>query len=236
MLEFRRPEHRLIGAALRALDANLLLYCRCFFGGGTAVVLRHGEYRLSLDVDFLCADADGYRELRMAATRGGIAVFFGPEAKPLREFRTDQYGLRTLFDWRGQAIKFEIVREARIALSGDLDAELGVPLLARDDQIAEKLLANADRALDRGAAHRDAIDLGFLIGGGGALPQNALRKAEAAYGQDVWRKLALVLERLADGEERRWTAEALQMRLIDVDTAVDALRHAASATWPDLTP
>lgn len=42
------------------MDATLLESSRCYFGGGTAIVLMYGEYRLSLDVDFLCSDVDGY--------------------------------------------------------------------------------------------------------------------------------------------------------------------------------
>ncbi|MBM3349738.1 MAG: nucleotidyl transferase AbiEii/AbiGii toxin family protein, partial [Betaproteobacteria bacterium] len=29
---------------------------QCFFGGGTAITLRHGEYRESVDIDFLISD------------------------------------------------------------------------------------------------------------------------------------------------------------------------------------
>lgn len=57
---FRRPEHWLIAEALAAMNAPLLVRTRCYFGGGTAIVLQNDEYRLSLDVGFLCADRDGY--------------------------------------------------------------------------------------------------------------------------------------------------------------------------------
>ncbi len=65
---FQRREHRLIAEALAAMDADLLLSSHCYFGGGTAIVLQNQEYRRSLDVDFLCADVAGYRELRGRAT------------------------------------------------------------------------------------------------------------------------------------------------------------------------
>jgi hypothetical protein len=32
---------------LQSLNAELLRTHRCYFGGGTAIVLRHGEYRES---------------------------------------------------------------------------------------------------------------------------------------------------------------------------------------------
>lgn len=89
-----RAEHRLIAEALASMDAGFLDRCRCYFGGGTAIVLRNGEYRLSLDVDFLCSDSDGYRELRIAATGRGAKAFFAGGIETLRDFKTDQYGLR----------------------------------------------------------------------------------------------------------------------------------------------
>jgi len=35
---------------LSALDGARLLGCRCLFGGGTAIALRYGEYRESVEV------------------------------------------------------------------------------------------------------------------------------------------------------------------------------------------
>src|SRR3546814_18355474 len=73
-------------------------------------------------------------------------------------------------------------------LEGILDASLGVPVLTAGDQICEKLLANADRCLDRALAYRDAIDLGYLVKASGLLPADAVAQAEAAYGDDLRRK------------------------------------------------
>jgi hypothetical protein len=230
---FRRPEHRLIAEALAAMNAPFLIQTRCYFGGGTAIVLQNGEYRLSLDVDFLCADRDGYRELRTAVTRHGTAALFGPEVRTIREFRTDHYGLRALLSLREQPIKFEIIREARVELQGAL-SPLGVPVLALADQVTEKLLANADRCLDRSVAYRDAIDLGYLLRGTqGRFPADAVAKAEAAYGEDVGRKLFQVLDRLAAEDERRYAAATLRMPLADADAAVALLRAATQAVWPE---
>jgi hypothetical protein len=52
---FERPHHQRIATLLQAFDADLLLQANCYFAGGTAIVLSLGEYRESLDVDFLCA-------------------------------------------------------------------------------------------------------------------------------------------------------------------------------------
>ena len=215
------------------MDGPFLERCHCYFGGGTAVVLLHGEYRLSLDVDFLCNDTDGYRCLRTAAAERGPHAFFGVEARALRDFRIDQYGLRTMLDWNGQRIKFEIVREARISLTGHMHPDLGIPILSITDQIAEKLLANADRSNDPVFGYRDAIDLGHLVQAAGGIPADALRKVEAAYGTDIGNKLAKALQALADPVCIGRAAEALQMTHHDVAAAVSNLRKAAAGTWPD---
>ncbi|MGZ3426818.1 MAG: nucleotidyl transferase AbiEii/AbiGii toxin family protein, partial [Caldimonas sp.] len=47
---FEREHHRRIAAILQALDAELLAASHCLFGGGTAMALRYGEYRESVDI------------------------------------------------------------------------------------------------------------------------------------------------------------------------------------------
>ena len=187
---FERPHHQRIARILESLDAGLLREHGCWFGGGTAIALRLGEFRESVDIDFLVSNADGYRELRQRLraattlaplTRAGIAPlpFTG-------ELRIDQYGLRGFVDIRPLPVKFEIVSEGRItfALPGAGDAVCGVESLSWTDLAASKLLANADRWRDDSVFSRDAIDLAFMD-----LPPRrlapALRKAMDAYGESV---------------------------------------------------
>ena len=144
---FDRPHHNAIARVLKALDAKLLLRAEAGFGGGTAIVLQLGEYRESVDIDFLCASQDGYRLLREATFGGSLDLILAPGSGvvQLREVRADQYGIRTQIEADGTRIKFENVREGRIELSGAEDARLGIPLLSPSDMYCEKLLANADR-------------------------------------------------------------------------------------------
>ncbi len=231
-MSFVRIAHQHIAEALASMDAERLMRDRCYFGGGTAIVLQNGEYRQSLDVDFLCADIDGYRNLRASAAMDGAGAFFGPEARTRRDFRIDQYGLRTIIDWHGQPIKFEIIREARIALDGAIDPALGVPVLLADDQVAEKLLANADRCFDRSVAYRDALDLGVLAAvHGGVFPAQAVAKAERAYGADVRSKAMAAAERLSDVAEIRHAATTLDMQPARALSAAKAFAGAVAATW-----
>jgi Domain of unknown function (DUF1814). len=230
-VQFQRPQHNIILSALHSMDADLLARTNCFFGGGTAIVLLNGEYRLSLDVDFLCSDVDGYRELRSVLPDAGASAIFGPGVETLREFRADQYGIRGLVSLEGQRIKFEIVRESRIPLEGSLVAELGVPVLSVEHQFAEKLLANADRVLDKAVANRDAIDLGYLVITHGCIPAEAIKIAEIAYGPAVFKAMVQGVQRLEDKDLQRHAADTLEMSVESVGEAARALREAAQLAW-----
>ncbi|WP_416798264.1 nucleotidyl transferase AbiEii/AbiGii toxin family protein [Ciceribacter azotifigens] len=215
------------------MNGDLLLSCRCFFGGGTAIVLKNGEYRQSLDLDFLCADLDGYRRLRNVFFEQGIGAVFPAEVKPLREIQADGYGIRTLLEHKGQRIRFEIVRVARIDLSGSVDPVLLVPILSVEDMFAEKLLANADRCFDRAVCYRDAIDLGRLVETHHRIPAVAVEKAERAYGADIARKMAGVLNLLLDRGLVKAVARELDMSDDAAIFAVSSLRLEALRIWPD---
>ncbi|UCI06687.1 nucleotidyl transferase AbiEii/AbiGii toxin family protein [Mesorhizobium sp. B1-1-8] len=233
MKEFRKPEHRTIAEALKLMDRDFLTSAQCWFGGGTAIVMKLGEYRRSLDLDFLCADADGYRELRTQASERGVRAFFPQPIEAVRDFQIDQYGLRTVVRLKGQPIRFEVVREGRIDLRGHFDEDLGIPALVPADMFAEKLLANADRCQDRAVAYRDAFDLGMLVEAYGQIPAEALDKAQTAYGPDIERKVAWVVGKLRDKGELRDAAEALQMDLAVGTGAISALRKEAARIWPE---
>lgn len=216
---FERPHHQRIAHVLAALDGNALAQHACWFGGGTCIALRFGEYRESVDMDFLVSDAVGYRELRQLLTGiDGLAPITRPGAVPLelvRAVRADQYGLRTQVRMDGQAIKFEIVREARITLQapGPQDQLCGVGTLTVLDMAASKLLANADRQADDGVFNRDVIDLAMMDLN---LPQlrAALEKAGEAYGGAITADLAKAIDRLQNRQgwlERCMQAMAMTM-------------------------
>lgn len=227
MPAFDRPEHQAVAAALAAMDHDWLTECRCWFGGGTEIVLDLGEYRLSKDIDFLCADSDGYRALRSAALSGRADAFFAHDVTLERPFRADQYGIRSIIRVAAVSIRFEIVREARISLDGQPDPDIGVPRLSEVDRIAEKLLANADRCQDPSTQFRDAADLGMLALRRGAFPAAAFDKARAAYGVDVALKLEWALAALADPGRQMAAANGLGMDALLLRDAITALGQAA---------
>lgn len=232
MSGFVHEHHRRIVKLLSALDADLLDRSRCYFGGGTAIVLDHGEYRLSNDVDFLCADEAGYRDLRQATFFRGIAGLFEGDIREMRETRRDRYGIRTVIEIDGAPIKFEIVSEGRIPLSGAMHPRLGVPVLDTARQMAEKLLANADRGMDTTTARRDAIDLGMLLSAHGPLPPSAIERAQKAYGAEIG-EAARKTSRLLNEAERPTLARTLGMTREDVDRAASAFVAETDRVWPD---
>jgi hypothetical protein len=230
---FQRPEHEKIAAVLKSMDADFLERSKCFFGGGTAIVLKHDEYRKSLDLDFLCADKDGYRELRNAFFEKGIRAIFPADVNLVRDVKADAYGIRMLLEYQEQPIKFEIVREVRVDLGGWRDPDLRVPILSTNDMFTEKLLANADRCMDRAVGYRDALDLGCLVDAHGEVPAEGVSKAEGAYGADIARKMAWVLNRLLDKNELREAATKLQMDSDFALAVISDLRAEGLRIWPD---
>ncbi len=201
---FRRPRHQRIAGVLDALDAQLLLNCRCYFGGGTAIVLRHDEYRESADIDLLVSDVDGYRQLRQLTTgKDGINALTRRPLAPLRQVRADQYGIRTLLDVDSDPIKIEVIHEGRISLAtpGRDDRVCGVATLSTVDLVASKLLANADRWADRSVFSRDLIDLAMMQPAVTTL-HNAITKTSRAYGDSITNCLNAAITYLRDNPHR----------------------------------
>lgn len=182
---YKRPHHQKIATVLAAMNNKFLSDAKCYFGGGTAISLLLGEYRESIDVDFLCADQEGYRKLRSSVFNNGLGEIFAQRIDLMREVRVDRDGIRTILSIDGTPIKFEIVREARIDLAGTDMPNISVPCLTKDDLFAEKLLANADRYNDKSVMSRDVIDILMMESNWGAIPQLSWNKAENAYGDYV---------------------------------------------------
>jgi len=216
---FDREHHRRVAHVLETLDAGLLKANACLFGGGTAIALRYGEYRESVDIDFLVSERDGYRALRqrLGGTDGLRAIQrAGRALDQVRDVRADQYGLRTVVRVDGMEIKFEIVLEGRITLDppGAGDEICGVATLTPLDLAASKLLANSDRWADDAVFSRDLIDLAMM-----APPKKllkaAIEKARGAYGDSIENDLGKAIDALRARPHRLDRCmEAMQMRSV----------------------
>lgn len=179
---YKRPHHQKIASLLRMFDSELLMSADCYFGGGTAIALSLDEYRESVDIDFLCGSQEGYRILRNTVSENDLGDLLKQPVTFSRDVRATRDKILTIIEMDGQRIKVELVRESRIDISGAYDPTLGVPVLSRCDMYAEKLLANADRGLDRSTMSRDAIDLAVMIECWGSIPDEAWQKVHLAYG------------------------------------------------------
>ena len=185
------------------LDAPLLAEHNCWFGGGTAIVLANGEFRESVDIDFLVSDQRSYRELRQIVRDQGFGALATRELDLGRTPSGDGYGIRTSVVVAGVAMKFEIIHEGRIDLdTPSPDDEIcGLRILTRTDQVATKLLANDDRLADTSTFSRDLIDLAMMKPDIVALRTGA-RKAVDAYGTTVGDSLNKAVTYLKDRPQR----------------------------------
>ena len=196
---FKRTHHQRIANVLTQLNADLFRRYHCYFAGGTAITLRFGEYRESVDIDFMVSDPESYSELRHIA-KEGFAGFFRSESAPLRDVgqvRIDQYGIRTRLAVEDSTIKFEIIREGRIIFDDPeiSDQICGVSTATVKDLAASKLLANSDRWADAGVFNRDLIDLAMMDPDLNLL-RHATDKAERAYGKSVKSDLGAAITRI----------------------------------------
>lgn len=219
---FERPLHQRIARVLTSLDGDLLKSRQCLFGGGTAVALRFGEYRESVDIDFLVSDLNGYRSLRQRLTADGISAIMLPGKTDLpqtRGIRADQYGIRTLLSVDDQLIKFEIVLEGRISLAAPSprDSLCGIATLTILDMATSKLLANSDRWADDGVFSRDLIDLAMMQPG---LPllRKALAKAEGAYGDTIRSDLDKAIQHIRT--RQGWLEHCMQAMAMTIPQAL----------------
>ncbi len=201
------------------LDAPLLAEHNCWFGGGTAIVLAHGEFRESVDIDFLVSDQQSYRQLRQMVRDRGLHALATRELELGRTPFVDGYGIRTSVLVAGVAIKFEIIHEGRLDLDtpSSGDEICGVQHLTCTDQVATKLLANDDRWADTSTFSRDLIDLAMMKPDTAALQAGA-RKAVDAYGTTVGESLNKAVTYLQDRPQR--LDESIRALKIDAPRAV----------------
>ncbi|OGU15808.1 MAG: hypothetical protein A2076_14505 [Geobacteraceae bacterium GWC2_53_11] len=220
---FERPLHQRIAKVLGALNGALLKEHSCLFGGGTVIALRFGEYRESVDIDFLLSDMTHYRSLRQLLTGtdaiNAILLPGQPPLTQLRDIRADQYGIRTMLSVAGQPIKFEIILEGRIELAAPTakDVVCGIPTLTVLDMAVSKLLANSDRWADDGVFSRDVIDLAMMQT---RLPllRQAITKAEDAYGQAIRVDLEKAIHRLQ--QRQGWLERCMQTMAMTLPKAL----------------
>ena len=228
---YTRVRHISVNQALAALNSEFLIRSKCFFGGGTRVVLELKEYRESADIDFLCSDRAGYRALRSTITDVSLGEISARPFKLAREVRADQYGIRTVLQIGEELIKFEIVHEARIDLSGGAVKQLHVQCLDKPCCFAEKILANDDRWNDESALSRDIVDLAYMIEAWGTKPfLEGMHKAHQAYGDHVMESVRSSAKKLMTN--KTYSKKCVDgLRVTRTSTLAAGLKRIASTDW-----
>lgn len=197
---FNRPHHQKIATILAKLNSDLLEKEQCYFAGGTAIALKFGEFRESVDIDFMTSNIASYRNLRNQIRGTNSLLPLLKEGENLNlaaDIRADQYGIRTKIITDDSLIKFEIVLEGRINFDPPKASDniAGVACLTPVDLAASKILANSDRGLDVATHTRDIIDLAMMDQPKSIL-KKALQKATEAYGESALNDLKKVLKNL----------------------------------------
>lgn len=208
---YNRPRHRAIDKVLKSFNNQALQEANCYFAGGTAITLSLNEYRESVDIDFLCSSNEGYRFLRNAISSNDLGELIAGPIKYLREIRTERDKISTFVESEGIPVKIEIVLEGRIDIQGKYSEDFMLPLLSQDDLFAQKLLANADRGLDRHSKSRDIIDISAMIESWGDIPEASWNKAVNAYGNQIAHYFAKSVQLIHDREHMRDCINALDM-------------------------
>ena len=228
---YSRAHHVVVDKVLLALNKKFLKDSKCFFGGGTRIVLELEEYRESADIDLLCSDRAGFRALRATISDASLGEIIARPIKLAREVRADQYGIRTVFRVDDELIKFEIINEARIDLSGEVIESLHVPSLDRQSCFAEKILANADRGSDPSVLSRDVIDLAYMIESWEpASALEGMRRARQAYGDTAEISLKSSAQKLLD--DKRYLDRCIDgNRITKTKILMSGLRKLISKNW-----
>ena len=204
---FYRPQHLQIYAVLQQLNSAIFHKNFAYFGGGTLISLTNDEYRQSNDIDFICSvQSSGYKQLRTQIFDHGYSILFQQSAEiTIGRATTDQYGIRLLVEINSTPIKLEIIAEARFPTGKPQQLPwLSLPCLNQEDLWTSKLLANADRFMDKSVLSRDLIDLAVLRLSS-PIPTTSLQTAEAAY--EIIRplkKAIIQFQDQADYREKCW--------------------------------
>jgi len=197
---YRRERHQIIASLLSTLDGELLKQHQCYFGGGTAIAMRYGEFRTSFDIDFLIADNSNFVDLKSLVRGQGFAALIKPDFRSTvigSDPIMDKYAIRGSMRLLTENLKFEIVVEGYLTLDEPSDEDFvnGIASLTEVDLVATKLLANSDRFSDDGTFNRDAIDLAFMEINK-ISKSRGYQKALSAYGADVERNLIKAIDNL----------------------------------------
>lgn len=224
MSKYSIKHHQIIESALSNFNADFFCEHNIIFGGGTRIALELGEFRESVDIDFLCPDKKSYRVVREQVSNTSLGLLVKDEFKYLRDIRADRDAVRTVIAYQGINIKVEFISCDNYDLSAITDTALfPVPFLDHTSCFYTKLLANADRKLVE--PFKDIFDILAMFDAWGAIPELAIILAESHYGKkviipDLIKSLNHII---AKPDKYTHSAEGLKMKQDSIDTIVNKL-------------
>lgn len=175
--KYKIQRHNDIMDILRShLDLGLLEKNKYYFGGGTLCSMKYGEYRESVDIDFLSSDRGGTAELKMQSNKITDLPLW-----PGRETKIDKDGIRLWCKYKESCFKLEFIFESRIQINLPERFD-GVLSLNPVTLMACKLLANSDRSYNDLAARKDIVDILTIYKNEPTVLRKAWNKAHEAYG------------------------------------------------------
>ena len=184
MKKYLISRHQVIESALRNFNADFFCVNNIMFGGGTRIALELGEFRESIDIDFLCANRASYRSVREQVTNLSLGKLVKYDFTYVREIRADRDAVRTIIKYGGITIKLEFISFDNYELTSCVDFEkFPIPFLDRSSCYYTKLLANADRKFIE--PYKDLFDILAMYKEWGSIPENAIVLAEKHYGKKV---------------------------------------------------
>ena len=139
---FSREHHKSVITVLNTLAPDYFQARQCYFGGGTLLALEFGEYRESVDIDFLISDTEAIRTLRADLRKDDYSVLFA-STNPSIALNPQQPRVtrdKVLFAAQPHdtRIKVEILFEGRITLDNPRQLPFTeMSCLALRDAIAE---------------------------------------------------------------------------------------------------
>lgn len=176
--------HQIIESALNEFNADFFCANNIVFGGGTRIALELGEFRESVDIDFLCPNRDSYRAVREQVMNTTLGLLVKKDFTYVRDIRADRDAVRTIISHKGIKIKLEFVSFDNYDLKSCFDTtKFPVPFLDKTSCFYTKLLANADRKLV--SPYKDILDIIAMYKAWGNIPNEAIKLAENRYGKKV---------------------------------------------------
>ncbi|NJO94279.1 MAG: nucleotidyl transferase AbiEii/AbiGii toxin family protein [Hydrococcus sp. RM1_1_31] len=164
---------QLVEITLASIDAEILVECQSYFGGGSLTARRCNDFRRSFNIDLIVDSKIKFNRFRDYVDEGDN-LFKSDRVRLIRRY-VKQYELILMLEVNGRPIKLEIVTVDFALESPDYLDGLSVPCLSLIDCYCAKLLANSNRFEEESTFNRDLIDL-CALRANTSLPEATLQK------------------------------------------------------------